>query len=51
MQELHWQRATRALEFQYNVDALLQDSAARGRKIREEREREKMQTTFQEQQK
>jgi hypothetical protein len=42
MQELHWLRAQRSEEFNYDVDALLKDSAAHGKAVREEWERRKM---------
>ena len=38
MQELHWLRAERAKEFNYDVVALLKDSAAHGQVIRKELE-------------
>ena len=41
MQELHWLRAERSKEFNYDVDALLKDSAACGKAVREEWERRK----------
>jgi hypothetical protein len=41
LQELHWLRAERAEEFDYDVDALLTDSAAHGKAVREEWERHK----------
>ena len=41
LQELHWLRAERAEEFNYDVDALLQDSTAHGKAVREEWERRK----------
>ena len=44
MQELHWLRAKRAEEFNYDVDALLKDSVSHGKAIREEWERRKQET-------
>ena len=41
LQELHWLRAERAEAFDYDVDALLKDSAAHGKTVREEWERRK----------
>ena len=41
MQELHWLRTERAKEFNYDVDALLNDCAFRGKLVREEWERQK----------
>ncbi len=41
MQELHWLRAGRAAEFNYDVEALLEDSAKHGKAVREQWERQK----------
>ena len=41
MQELHWMREERSAEFNDDVDALLMDSVARGKAVREGWERRK----------
>ena len=42
MQELHWQREEHAKEFNYEVSAIAMDGEMRGKAVREEWERRKM---------